>query len=515
MNRTSLAVTTALVLFAAFFCMTAPRAFGAPVPQQDGASPRPAIATGADHSVDSALCQIVYQVDRREDSLDGFRYIFYGNGFFINKDGYVLTAAHVLTELNGGQPYLLIGGAAGHPRFLEAEVVTIDPDHDVALLRATTNPFKRDYGVSFLPLATAPPSPGDAVVAAALRPVEPRNSYTSEPIIEDRSAGTVLDFEFSQFDTAQTETELFVFTHPVQPGQSGAAVISPDSHAVLGLVEGEWLRGALTALAAAKHAPASDDSDSLMVAQSEGNQSPIPGAVIPIHYAIALLQQNGIAWQAAPRDKNNADVKAVPAASDNAHSDLPAPLSLVPAPFPSQSFFGGEVLLDAAVDHTGTLSDVRVVHGDAPFLERALGAVRTWMFVPPGAGTDAAEKRIAVAFEFPQPYIPPRAPTVHQHDDASTFVSDESAPIALTTAEPEYPDRSGKSASVILYAAIDSNGQVGSVQVLRGAAGFSDAAVAAVHRWKFAAARRNGAAVDSAAIVVVTFRQPLVISHSD
>jgi len=52
----------------------------------------------------AAVCPVVYQLDESPGNR-GYHYVFYGNAFFINRDGYLLTAAHVLSEFhNGGQP---------------------------------------------------------------------------------------------------------------------------------------------------------------------------------------------------------------------------------------------------------------------------------------------------------------------------------------------------------------------------------------------------------------------------
>jgi trypsin-like peptidase len=289
-----------------------------------------------DHALGEALCSIVYPVDRFP-SPRGYHYLFYGNAFFINKDGYLLTAAHVLSQLHGGQPFLLLRNPA--PQFVPATVVAVDRDHDVALLLATSRP--PDSTPSFLPLAREDPMPGQMVLAAALRPFKPRDSYTLEPALEERSPGQMLGYEFSQLEKAHADTELFLFNHVIEPGQSGAPVISLDSHAVVGLVEGQWLRDNPITLAAPKRAPAPGNT----TPSATGERVPIPGAVVPVHYAIALLQQKNVAW-ASPSGAQGAE-------GESEASALPVPLSLVPAPYPSQSLFGSEVVLDALVSRTG------------------------------------------------------------------------------------------------------------------------------------------------------------------
>lgn len=449
----------------------------------------------------AALCPIVYQADR-SPSTRGYRYLFYGNGFFINKEGFVLTAAHVLSQLHGGQPYLLIRTSTGTPAFVQASVVAVDTDHDVALLLATHNPFEGNYIVSSLPLAPESPKVGRKVLAASVRPANPRDAYTLEPTIEERPQGDVLDFEFSQLEKGRADTELFIFNHAVQPGQSGAPVISPDSQGVVGLVEGEWLRNRN-----ALSAPTKETSSRPSSAASNEAVS-IPGAVIPIHYAIALLQQQHIVWQSTLAQSSGERT-----AGDSEADSLPAPLSLVPAPYPSVALFGGELLLDALVSSNGTVSSIRVVHGGPPFLQKGIAAVRTWTFVPARVAGQAVESHVAIAFVFPQPYIPPRASTVHHYDEASSAAARDRAAVPLTTVEPQSPPGVATGDSVIVYGTVTADGELSSIKTLRDPEPFTQTVLAAVHDWHFLPAKRAGANAESAAILVSTFRQPLVASH--
>lgn len=462
----------------------------------------------------SAICQIVYKVDEGVPSPHGYRYIFYGNGFFVDKDGYVLTAAHVLSQLYGGQPYLLLHDGAGKVQFVKADVAALDRDHDIAVLHATPNPFKGNYAVSFLPLDAADATPGETVSATSFSPSEPRDAFSLDPIRELQSRGQVLRFEFSELDKGAPDTQLFLFNHDIEPGQSGSPVISAQSHGVAGLVEGQWLRDN-SAVFAELSVREMDNG-----ARSAKGVASVPGAVVPIHYALALLQGNGIAWQEAPSPAETAtEVSPVAAAKSLERTfDGPAPLSLVGAPYPA-SLFGGEVLLDATVESNGTLSSVQVLHGDEPFVKQALDAVRTWTFVP--SPKRQAATRIAIAFQFPQPYVPPRKPTV-QHftlgNDAAAdagsvlalqSATNEAAPSVLTSYEPNYPVASNAEGSVILYESIGRDGQIADVRALSGDEPLRSAAITAAREWQFAPAKRDGTAIDAAAIVVVTFRQPL------
>lgn len=499
-NRQILVV--ALATIAALVAPAAPKTTDAAAGQQGDPPSRSKAATPIDdRALSSAICSVVYQVDRVA-SPRGYHYLFYGDGFFINKDGYVLTAAHVLGPLHGGQPFLLIRVPNGPPRFVQASVVAMDRDHDVAILRATPNPFEGNFTVSFLPLDRQSPLPGHIVLAAAARPLKPRDSYTLDPVFEERSPGEVIDFEFSQLEKGRADTELFLFSHSIQPGQSGAPVISLDSHGVDGFVEGQWLRAYGTQAAS----PASHAGPGARTPVAAINSGPVPGAVVPIHYAIALLQQKGIAWHTVSESSGDTE----PVGGDAEVSSLPVPFSLVPAPYPSQSLFGGEVMLDALVGRSGTLSDIRTVSGDQPFLENALAAVRTWTFLPARSGGQAVEARIGVAFQFPEPYIPPRSSSVHNYDERSLAAADNRAPLAVTTVEPKYPSASSAEGSVILYESLDSEGHIASTEIVRGLDALNPAVLAAAQKWRFAPARQSGVTVNSAAIVVVTVRRPLV-----
>ena len=391
----SLAFVCALTAFSCIVSFGAPRA-AAQTPQElNPASLKKSAPPLDDHQLSSALCSIVYQVDR-DPGPRGYHYLFYGNGFFINSDGYLITAAHVLSQLHGGQPYLLLRVRSAAPRFVAAQVVAIDSDHDVAILRATPNPFAGNFSVSFLNIDHTDPARGERVLAAALRPFKPRDSYTLEAALEERSAGEVLNFQFSKLDqSGAVDTEIFLFAHKIQPGQSGAPVLSLDSHEVVGFVEGQWLRAKVNGLAPAPKQPLIGPS---LPPAGEVNVTPAPGAVIPIHYAIALLQANHVHWhtadEPAPDDsaaasENNETNKV----ANNSTNDVspPVPYSLVPAPYPPQSLAGGEVLLDALVARTGTVSDIRVVSGQEPFLAAALSAVHSWTFVPAHSAGQAAE----------------------------------------------------------------------------------------------------------------------------
>lgn len=127
------------------------------------------------------------------------------------------------------------------------------------------------------------PAPGASVVATALRPSRLKDPHSFDAPREERSPAGLLQYTTTKLEKGQAETELFLFDYEVERGQSGAPVLSRESGAVLGIVEGPWLRGV-----------------SVRNLQPGTNVSNI-GAAISITYALPLLEAKHIAWHEARR----------------------------------------------------------------------------------------------------------------------------------------------------------------------------------------------------------------------
>lgn len=243
---------------------------------------------GDEETLAAAICPVVYPLDEWSPGR-GYHYIFYGNAFFIDKEGYLVTAAHVLSDFrNGGQPHILLRRPEAPPRLLKIEVVATDAQHDIAVLRAVPNPFEGKYAVATLPLAANKPLPGSTVLAAALRPSRLKDPHTFDAPREERSPAEVLKYTATRLEKGQAEAELFLFSHEVLRGQSGAPVLSRDTGEVLGIVEGQWLHAV-----------------SLSQMAATGTTGSKVGAAVPIVYALPLLEQKRIAWRTA--SGNSAD----------------------------------------------------------------------------------------------------------------------------------------------------------------------------------------------------------------
>jgi hypothetical protein len=195
----------------------------------------------------------------------------------------MLTVAHVLeTFRDGGQPSIQVSRPNSPPQLLPLTVIAVDAQHDVAIVRATPNPFSSHYHVSFLPLSSDPAVAGQSVLALTLHPAHLQNAQSFQMPVEDRSPGQVLSYESTKLDKSAPAAQIFLLSHPVTRGQSGSPVIAADSRGVVGLIEGRWLRSSV-----------------LSATQSAGQEAAVPGAAVPIRYAIALLDEKGIPWHGA------------------------------------------------------------------------------------------------------------------------------------------------------------------------------------------------------------------------
>ena len=125
------------------------------------------------------------------------------------------------------------------------------------------------------------------MLATALRPARLKDPHTFDAPQEDESLADVLQYTSLALDKGQPKAELFLFSHEVLRGQSGAPILSRQTHEVVGIVEGQWLHGM-----------------PLPSATSSGDRGSTVGAGVPITYALTLLEQQHGAWQTASSPAN-------------------------------------------------------------------------------------------------------------------------------------------------------------------------------------------------------------------
>jgi serine protease Do len=137
----------------------------------------------------------------------------YGTGFFISVDGYALSAYHVVEGAK------TLTGTTPNNKTFTLELIGFDAAHDLALLKYNT----KDK-VAFLPLSSAVPSIGEAVLAIG---------NSGEQFLQPRAGNLLhLDAAAGRADFPPNTLEL---SAPLAPGDSGGPVLN-SSGEVIGVV---------------------------------------------------------------------------------------------------------------------------------------------------------------------------------------------------------------------------------------------------------------------------------------
>jgi TonB family protein len=90
--------------------------------------------------------------------------------------------------------------------------------------------------------------------------------------------------------------------------------------------------------------------------------------------------------------------------------DPPAVIRAAEAVYPLQSVVSGTVVLEAALDDQGTITNVRVVRGIPSLTESAERSIRQWKFRPAYLNGKPVASKMAVAFSFVPPIVGLRNP---------------------------------------------------------------------------------------------------------
>ena len=183
-------------------------------------------------------------------------------------------------------------------------------------------------------------------------------------------------------------------------------------------------------------------------------------------------------------------------------------------PLPVQNIAGGQVLVEAAVDRTGSVSGVKVLRTTPPFDDAVTGAVRGWRFSPAEVdGADgtrgSVETSVLVAVILRPPTLL-NGPTIGELPKDVAPPSDH-VPFPIAISVPWYPPLALAGGVVMLEVQVRPEGSVSKAAVIRSGPGFDSAAIDAIRQWTFRPARLGGSPVSSVAYVVFGFSQPIIV----
>lgn len=236
-----------------------------------------------------------------------------GTGIVVSDEGYVLTAAHVITETeavlranNAGKVEFFVGisidaiaGAGASSRgsfaYIPCTIKDSDPGHDLAILQLAQSPFSEAFRLGIKTGDKAPkvtlgvakldqnlPPEGQTVLVSGY-PLSIPTLVTQKGMIASETF-SVAQMQRPSAGARSGPAEIedaILLDAVVNPGNSGGPVYLPAEHSVMGICD------------AYEPSPIFTTQRPQTVVPGAGQNSGL-AVVIPIKYAIALLQKNKI-----------------------------------------------------------------------------------------------------------------------------------------------------------------------------------------------------------------------------
>jgi V8-like Glu-specific endopeptidase len=235
-----------------------------------------------------------------------------GTGFFVNPEGYVITAKHVvsggtkmLKKIPANKKQIFVGIALpntenmrGNFRCVDFEIIDEDSRHDIMLVKLSRNPFKGEVRSGFvinnkeLSLLYGTPTlnllrPKDGIsIAVSGYPLAETVLVTNSGTLatcwgtdtkEMSIPGAPADFRIPDIG------DVYLADIEVNPGDSGAPVYDVESSTIIGLC------------VASKLAPVSDQNgDPVIVNEKQLCYSSGLTIVVPTTYMFDLLNKNKV-----------------------------------------------------------------------------------------------------------------------------------------------------------------------------------------------------------------------------
>ena len=179
--------------------------------------------------------------------------------------------------------------------------------------------------------------------------------------------------------------------------------------------------------------------------------------------------------------------------------------------YPAQSVAVGTVVLELTVDEKGLVEDVHAVRQIETLTETAVNCVKGWQFKPAFVDGKPTRSRITVAvlFNSVAAYPYETALGAIPETEAQSDSSLEPEPIKVMAASfVRYPPNSQTTGTVVLQAAVDTEGLIEKVVAIRDVPALTEPCIEALKRWKFHPAQLRGSPISSSISVAFVLRPP-------
>jgi protein TonB len=172
----------------------------------------------------------------------------------------------------------------------------------------------------------------------------------------------------------------------------------------------------------------------------------------------------------------------------------------------------GTVILEARIDKTGAVADVKVLRSFPLLDDAAMAAVRQWTYTPTLLENEPVEVLLIVTVNF-QVKDGAAKPPAQPAEPGSVPVrvgGEVKEPTKTKHVPPVYPVeamRDKVQGTVILEATLSKTGTVGALKILKGVDDRLDkAAIEAVQKWEYTPTTINDVPVEVLLVVTVAFR---------
>jgi outer membrane biosynthesis protein TonB len=179
--------------------------------------------------------------------------------------------------------------------------------------------------------------------------------------------------------------------------------------------------------------------------------------------------------------------------------------------YTAQGVAVGTVVLELTVDEKGLVEDVHGVRQMETLTGTAVNCVKGWQFKPALLDGKPTRSRIPVAVQFNSVATHPyetalgAIPETQVRSDSSV----EPQPTkALAASFVRYPPNSQTTGTVVLRAAVDTEGLSEKVVAIRDVPALTEPCIEAVKRWKFQPAQLRARPISSSICVAFVLRPP-------